>query len=97
MLRWFRKKVKQIGDMTYIFWICWVGEMIGSIWWINSEMKLKMLAPNPLSFLGAVYLLMVLSIRYGFDATGVSTYLVLIPAVPLVPSVLLVLLHYLKR
>jgi hypothetical protein len=79
--------------MTYIFWICWVGEMAGVGWWLLDEMKLQYSKPNPFAFLGLIYLLTVMGVRYGLQSTSMSNTMVLLPAVPLGLVLLIGLLY----
>jgi hypothetical protein len=69
--------------MKQLFWICWSVEMAVSFFWIADEIKIRELAPNPWSFVLALYLMMVLAIRFGFEANRASALLVALPAMPL--------------
>lgn len=81
--------------MNYIFWICWIGEIGVVGWWMLDEMKLKYLQPNPYAFLGFLYLLVTLGVRYGLKLPGVSTAMVAVPAVPLLFLLLIIVVSML--
>jgi hypothetical protein len=82
--------------MDYIFWICWIGEMAGAIFWIISEFRLKYTEPNPWAYLSAGYLVMALLIRYGLELTAVSSWMVILPGIPLFLYALMIALFVLS-
>lgn len=69
--------------MKHLFWICWSAEMAASFLGIANEITIQQLTPNPWSFAAALYLMMVLAIRFGFEANRVSALMVALPAMPL--------------
>ncbi len=79
--------------MKYIFWICWISEMAGVVWWITDEMKLQYLKPNPFAFVSFLYLLAALAIRFGLHQQGLSNGMIFIPAIPLLFMLLMVMIH----
>jgi len=78
--------------MNYIFWICWAVEMLAVFFWLASEMRLKYLSPNPFSFISALYLCVVLALRFT-NQPAVALMMVIIPAIPLVMMFFLFTLH----
>jgi|GEM_PF-1603274 len=68
--------------MKYLFWICWSVEVAASLFWILNEVKLQHIAPSPWSMWVGLYLVIVLALRFGFDANKVSAILVALPALP---------------
>jgi len=70
--------------MKSLFWICWSAEIAAALLWIISEMKLSYVSPSPWAFIIALYLVIVLAVRFGFDADKTSLVLVTLPAVPVV-------------
>jgi hypothetical protein len=78
--------------MDIIFWICWTAELIVVLWWIITDAQQKHLAPNPYSFVCLIYLAVVLVVRLGMDAKGVSNKMVMIPAIPLLGLLLIIVI-----
>jgi hypothetical protein len=70
--------------MKSLFWICWSVEITAALLWIISEMKQPYISPNPWAFIIALYLVIVLAVRFGFDAHRISVVLVTLPAAPVV-------------
>jgi len=70
--------------MKSLFWICWSAEITAALLWIISEMKLSYVSPSPWAFIIALYLVIVLALRFGFEADRTSVVLVTLPAVPVI-------------
>jgi hypothetical protein len=78
--------------MNTFFWILWIIEFILTGWWLQSEMKLTYLKPNPFVFITLLYLLATLGIRYGLRLPKISMGMVGIPAIPLAVMLLIVII-----
>ncbi len=68
--------------MKYFFWICWFAEITTCFFWVSSEINNRHLSTDSLSIWVMLYLVVVLAIRFGFEAFKASTLLVALPAVP---------------
>jgi hypothetical protein len=82
--------------MNIVFWICWVAEFAVVLWWIITDAQQKHMDPNPYSYLCLIYLAVVLVVRLGMHATGVSNAMVIVPAIPLLGLLLIIILHALS-
>jgi len=78
--------------MAIFFWILWIGEFILSGWWLQSEMKLTHLKPNPYAFLSLLYLLIALGVRFGLGLPKISMGMIGIPAIPLAGMALIIII-----
>jgi hypothetical protein len=83
--------------MTNLFWILWMGEFIGTGWWLQSEMKLTHIKANPYVFLSFLYLMIVLGVRFSLALTKISFAMVLVPAIPVVFMLLIIIISVLTR
>ena len=79
--------------MIYIFWCCWVAEMIAAVVWITSELKLQYVSPNPFAFISAAWLLFVLAVFFFTTRHTAALLMVIIPAIPLLGLLLLVMIY----
>ena len=78
--------------MNVLFWVLWVSEFMLTGWWLQSEMKLTYIKPNPNVFLSFLYLLIALGVRYGIHLPKLSMGMVGIPAIPLVCLLLIMII-----
>ena len=73
-----------------MFWICWAAEMLVVLFWIASEIKLRL---NPLSFFSAIYLFTALALKINMGTNVLASVMVLVPAIPLFLMLFVVMLH----
>ena len=83
--------------MTTLFWILWMGEFIGTGWWLQSEMKLTHLKTNPYVFLSFLYLMLVLGVRFGLNLPKISLGMVVAPAIPLFFMLVIIIISVMTR
>ncbi|MGC4100167.1 hypothetical protein [Ferruginibacter sp.] len=77
-------------DLQNIFWICWAAEMLVILFWIASEIKVRL---NPLSFFGAIYLFAALALKINMGTNALASVMVLVPAIPLFLMLFVMTLH----
>lgn len=82
--------------MEILFWICWIAELVVVLWWIITDAQQKHMQPNPYSYLCLIYLLVVLGVRLGLHANGVSNTMVIIPAIPLLGLLFIIVVSMLS-
>ena len=69
--------------MNIIFWICAVSELLLTLWWLQTDMKLTHKQMNPYIPLALLYLGLAFIIRFSAGWIRVSDAMVVIPAIPL--------------
>jgi len=65
--------------MKYLFWILWSIELGFMLWWLFDEMKLKYLSMNPSVYLGFVWLILALVVKFVIKSETIAMYMVGIP------------------
>ncbi|MBK7233063.1 MAG: hypothetical protein IPH93_12585 [Saprospiraceae bacterium] len=65
--------------MKYLFWILWSIELGFMLWWLFDEMKLKYLSMNPSVYLGFVWLILALVVKFLVKSDTIAMYMVGIP------------------
>ena len=78
--------------MEIVFWICWTAGLIVVLWWIITDAQQKRMASNPYSFVCLIYLVVVLVVRLGMNAKGISNKMIMVTAIPLLGLLLIIVI-----